>query len=61
MFYPADEKVIERFIRIMNCWLTYNKKVNLTAITEPDEVAVKHFLDSVSLCGVCAPKPNASI
>lgn len=61
MSIPADEKVIERFIRYYELLVDYNKKVNLTAITEPDEVAVKHFLDSVSLCGVCAPKPNASI
>jgi 16S rRNA (guanine527-N7)-methyltransferase len=25
----------------------YNQKVNLTAITDPEEIAVKHFLDSV--------------
>jgi 16S rRNA (guanine527-N7)-methyltransferase len=25
----------------------YNEKVNLTAITDPEEIAVKHFLDSV--------------
>lgn len=25
----------------------WNKKVNLTAITDPEEVAVKHFLDSI--------------
>lgn len=27
----------------------YNKKVNLTAITQPEEIAVKHFLDSLLL------------
>ena len=25
----------------------YNEKVNLTAITEPDEILKKHFIDSV--------------
>lgn len=27
----------------------YNEKVNLTAITAPDEIVVKHFVDSLSL------------
>lgn len=27
--------------------ISYNKKVNLTAITEKDEVYIKHFLDSI--------------
>ena len=29
--------------------LEYNEKVNLTRITEPLDVAVKHFADSLSL------------
>lgn len=29
----------------------YNEKVNLTAITDPKEIATKHFLD----CAACAP------
>ena len=29
----------------------YNEKVNLTAITDPVEIATKHFLD----CAACAP------
>lgn len=27
----------------------YNKKVNLTAITKPEEILVKHFIDSIAL------------
>lgn len=44
--------MIERFVRYYELLVDYNKKVNLTAITDPCEVAVKHFLDSVSLAGV---------
>lgn len=29
--------------------IKYNQKVNLTAVTDPDEIAVKHFIDSLSL------------
>lgn len=28
----------------------YNQKVNLTAITDPDEILSKHFIDSILLC-----------
>lgn len=31
----------------------WNEKINLTAITEPDAVRVRHFLDSLSLVTVC--------
>ncbi|MGN0715407.1 MAG: 16S rRNA (guanine(527)-N(7))-methyltransferase RsmG, partial [Anaerovoracaceae bacterium] len=31
--------------------LSWNEKVNLTAITERDEFMIKHFLDSVLCCG----------
>ncbi|MCD7891011.1 MAG: 16S rRNA (guanine(527)-N(7))-methyltransferase RsmG [Ruminococcus sp.] len=29
--------------------INYNKKVNLTAITEPNEILIKHFIDSIIL------------
>ena len=31
----------------------YNEKVNLTAITEPDEILKKHFIDSEMLSLTC--------
>ncbi|MDR1629086.1 MAG: 16S rRNA (guanine(527)-N(7))-methyltransferase RsmG [Oscillospiraceae bacterium] len=31
----------------------YNEKVNLTAITDPDEIVVKHFADSLALLHFC--------
>lgn len=37
--------------------IEWNEKINLTAITKPDEVAVKHFADSLSICKFI--KPNA--
>jgi 16S rRNA (guanine527-N7)-methyltransferase len=30
--------------------IAWNQKVNLTRIIEPEEIAVKHFLDSLSVC-----------
>jgi 16S rRNA (guanine527-N7)-methyltransferase len=32
--------------------LDWNQRMNLTAITAPDEIAVRHFLDSLSLAAV---------
>ena len=32
--------------------VSYNEKVNLTAITEKDQVFAKHFLDSIAICQV---------
>lgn len=36
----------EQFEKYYNLLVSYNKKVNLTAITERDEVYLKHFYDS---------------
>jgi 16S rRNA (guanine527-N7)-methyltransferase len=41
-----------RFARILQQW---NKKINLTSITDPKEIAVKHFLDSVAP-SACIPQ-----
>lgn len=40
-----DQKVIERLNLYGNLLLEWNEKINLTAITEPEEVVVKHFYD----------------
>ncbi len=38
-----------------------NKQMNLTAITDDDEIAVKHFLDSLSLYNALDIKDNSKI
>lgn len=53
--------IIEKFVRYYELLVDYNTKINLTAITEPKDVAIKHFLDSVSLVGVYDIAKNASI
>ncbi len=45
----SGEAVIAQFLTYYELLVSYNEKVNLTAITAPEEVAVKHFLDSVAL------------
>lgn len=40
------------FLRYRQELLDWNTRINLTAITDPEEVLVKHFLDSLSLLTV---------
>lgn len=44
------EKQLKQFESYYELLIEWNEVMNLTAITEFDEVLVKHFLDSVSLC-----------
>jgi 16S rRNA (guanine527-N7)-methyltransferase len=45
----VDEPAIARLIRFGERLVAWNRKVNLTAITDPAEMAEKHFLDSLVL------------
>ena len=41
--------------------IEYNEKVNLTAITDPDEIWVKHFLDSILITKYADIPENSSV
>ena len=41
------DDMYERFFIYAKLLAEWNEKINLTAITEPDEIALKHFYDSV--------------
>ena len=43
-----DDSKIEKLIKYSRLLTDWNEKINLTAITEPEQIAVKHFLDSLS-------------
>ena len=43
------EEMLEKFDRFAELLVETNKVMNLTAIKEPDEIAVKHFADSLSV------------
>jgi len=43
-----NDRQLEQFNIYYELLLEWNKKINLTAITEPEEVAVKHMVDSLS-------------
>lgn len=44
----ADEQALDRFELYQRLLLEWNEKMNLTAITDPVEVARKHFADSLA-------------
>lgn len=40
---------VEKFYKYMNLLIEWNEKMNLTAITDPKEIIVKHFIDSLTI------------
>lgn len=40
---------IEQFYTYMNLLIEWNEKINLTAITDPEEIILKHFVDSLTI------------
>lgn len=44
-----DEEKISKFELLAKLLVEQNKTMNLTAITDPDGIAVKHFADSISI------------
>lgn len=55
------QKQIDQFNTFYHLLIEYNKIMNLTSITDYDEVIVKHFIDSLSLIRVCNLKDNMRI
>lgn len=49
------------FERYLQQLLEWNEKMNLTAITEPDEVMTKHFLDSLLVFAAAEIPQNAAV
>lgn len=43
------EKQISQLYNYMNLLIEWNEKMNLTAIVEPDEIIIKHFIDSLTI------------
>ena len=46
---PHDEQLLAAFEVYRQELLDWNTRINLTAITDPEDVVLKHFLDSLSL------------
>ncbi len=44
-----NDKQLSQFYEYMNLLLEWNEKINLTAIIEPEEIILKHFIDSLTI------------
>lgn len=44
-----NEEQIDKFYTYMQILLEWNEKINLTAITEANEIILKHFVDSMTI------------
>lgn len=52
MFHvKLDEQALERFDTYGKLLVEWNEKINLTAITDPEGITIKHFLDSLTILG----------
>ena len=56
----TDEQ-LNKFNIYCNMLIEWNSKMNLTAIKEPNEIAVKHFVDSCSVLNYVKIKQNAKV
>lgn len=56
-----DKVAFDRFCRYDTLLIEWNEKMNLTALTEPRDVAVKHFIDSLMLLRYADIPQGASV
>ena len=47
--FMFTEEQLQKFYQYMNLLIEWNQKMNLTAIVEPKEIIVKHFIDSLTI------------
>ncbi|MDO4380994.1 MAG: 16S rRNA (guanine(527)-N(7))-methyltransferase RsmG [Clostridia bacterium] len=56
-----DDTALERFDTYGRLLAEWNEKINLTAITDPEGIALKHFADSLSVLKYCEIGEGASL
>ena len=59
--FDIDNEKIGNFKIFSSLLLEWNKKMNLTAVTDPAEISVKHFLDSIAPLSVIDLKNNSKV
>lgn len=56
-----DERACQRFDRYAELLVEWNQKMNLTAITEPSEIVLKHFTDCLTAAPLLPTKSGFSL
>lgn len=56
-----DETALDRFGIYARKLVEWNEKINLTAITDPEGITVKHFADSLAVFRYCDIPQNARV
>ncbi len=56
-----DERALVRFDIYARLLVEWNEKINLTAITQPDEIVMKHFVDSLTVFSAADIPQGASV
>ena len=56
-----DEKALNRFDIYAKLLVEWNEKINLTAITDPEGIVIKHFVDSLTIFSAVDIPLNAKI
>lgn len=59
--FEYNEEIINKFDVFSKLLVEWNEKMNLTAVTDPDGISVKHFLDSIAPLSVFEISENAKI
>ena len=59
--FSVSEDGINKFEVFSHILVEWNEKMNLTAVTDPDGISVKHFLDSIAPLSVFDIKENARV
>ena len=57
----VSSEQLERFEKLAELLVEQNKTMNLTAITDPDGIAVKHFADSISVLSAVEFESRAKV
>ena len=57
----VDDTAADKFDRYAQLLVEWNKKMNLTAITEPEQIVIKHFVDSLTAVPLLPQKDTLSL
>lgn len=59
--FSVSEEKINKFGIFSDLLVEWNEKMNLTAVTDPEGISVKHFLDSIAPLSFFEIKENAKV